>query len=79
MEPIIRTEAAFHDWWRVMKFEVCPGNFITHLIANQVINRQPGGADEILESLQGEKLGMQRFAMKSCAGMLLSGYNSICG
>ena len=68
MEPVIRTEAGFHGWWRVMKFEVCPGNFVTHLIANQVINRQPGGADQILESLQGERMGMQRFPMKNCAG-----------
>ena len=71
MEPVIRTEAKFHGWWREMKFEICPGNFVLHYISNRVINRQPGGADEILESLQGEKLGMQRFAMKSCAGMWL--------
>ena len=68
-EPVIQTEAGFHGWWRTMKFELCSDNFICHYIANQVINRQPGGADEILESLQGEKLGMQRFPMKSCPGM----------
>ena len=61
IEPVIRTKAAFRGWWREMTFEISPGNFITHLIANRVINRQPGGADEMLESLQGEKLGMQRF------------------
>ena len=64
-DPIIRTKAAFRGWWRELTFEISPGNFVTHLITNRVINRQPGGADEILESLQGEKLGLQRFPMKS--------------
>lgn len=72
MEPVVRTKSAFRGWWREMRFDICPGNFVIHYIANRVINRQPGGADEMLESLQGEKLGMQRFPMKSCAGMLLS-------
>ena len=45
----IRTENGFHGFWRKLTFELSPGNFITHYIANQVINRQPGGADEILE------------------------------
>ena len=51
---------------------MCEGNFISHYIANEVINRQPGGPDEVLESLQGERLGMQRFPMRNCAGMYLS-------
>ena len=72
MDPVIRTGAGFKGYWREMSFEICPGNFVKHYIANRVINRQPGGPDDILESLQGEKLGMQRFAMKSCAGMCLS-------
>ena len=71
LDPVVRTGAAFRGWWRELTFEISPGNFVTHLIANQVINRQPGGADEMLESLQGEKLGLQRFPMKSCAGMYL--------
>ena len=70
IEPIIRSKATFHGWWRVMQFDISPGNFILHYISNQIINRQPRGADEILESLQGEQLGMQRFAMQSCAGTL---------
>ena len=58
---LIRTENGFHRFWRKLTFELSPGNFITHYIANQVINRQPGGADEILEILHGVKLGMRAF------------------
>ena len=57
----IRTANGFHGFWRKLTFELSPGNFITHYIANQVINRQPGGADEILEILHGFKLGMRIF------------------
>ena len=67
MEPVVRTESGFHGYWRKLTFEISPGNFISHYLANQIINRQPGGANEILESLQGERLGMQRFRMGSCA------------
>ena len=72
IEPVIRTRATFHGWWREMRYEMCEGNFISHYIANEVINRQPGGPDEILERLQGERLGMQRFPLRTCAGMYLS-------
>ena len=67
LEPVIRRDAGFQGYWRVMRYELSPGNSITHYLANQVINRQPGGADEILIGLQSEKLGMQRFALESCA------------
>ena len=66
--PVVRTETGFHGYWRKATYEVSPGNFVIHYFANQVINRQPGGADETLETLQGAKLGMQRFALESSAG-----------
>ena len=68
LSPVVRTEAAFLGFWRKQTFELTPGNFVTHFISNQVINRQPGGADDTLAALQGEKLGMQRFPLGSCEG-----------
>ena len=66
--PVVRTENGFCGYWRRVTFELSSGNFITHYIANQAINRQPGGADEILETLQGAKLGMQRFPLENSPG-----------
>ena len=63
--PVVRTEAGFHGYWRKATYELFPGNYVTHYFANQVINRQPGGADEALKTLQGAKLGMQRFALEN--------------
>ena len=44
-------------------YELSPGNYVTHCLSNQVINRQPQGVDETLEALQEAKLGMQRFPL----------------
>ncbi|KAF6226736.1 hypothetical protein HO173_012339 [Letharia columbiana] len=63
--PVVRTESEFHGYWRKATYEISPGNCITHYFANEVINRQPGGADEALEALQGTKLGMQRFPLEN--------------
>ena len=65
VEPVIRT-GQVHGYWRVCTYELFPGNFVTHYLANQVTNRQPGGADEILQVLQGSKMGLQRFNLKRC-------------
>ena len=70
--PVVRAENGFHGFWRRLTFELSPGNLITHYIANRVINRQPSGADEILETLQGVKLGMQRFPLENSPGEWLS-------
>ena len=64
-DPVMQTSRV-HGYWRVLTYELFPGNFVTHYLANQVINRQPGGADDILRALQGSKLGMQRSALKTC-------------
>ena len=53
MESVVRTGAEFLGFWRKLEFEVAPGNTVTHYLANEVINRQPGGGDVILESFQG--------------------------
>ena len=65
-EPVVRTEVDYLGYWRKATYELSHGNYITHYMTNLVINRQPGGADDILEALQGEKLGMKRHALKSC-------------
>lgn len=67
-QPVVLQEAGFKGYWRTMKYELSPGNYVTHYLANQVINRQPGGADEILESLQGAKLGLERLPLLSSPG-----------
>ena len=66
--PVVRTEAGFQGYWRKQTYELSAGNYVIHYLANQVINRQPHGADETLKALQGAKLGMQRFPMKTSPG-----------
>lgn len=66
--PVVRTEAGFHGYWRKATYELFPGNYVTHYFANQVINRQPRGADETLKALQGASMGMQRFALGTSPG-----------
>ena len=67
-EPVVRTETKFHGYWRIATYELSPGNYVSHYIANQEINRQPGGADDTLIALQGAKMGMQRFALENSPG-----------
>ena len=67
-EPVVRTSVGFHGYWRKATYELSPGNYIAHYFSNQPINRQPGGADEILEALQGSKMGMKRHALESSPG-----------
>ncbi|KAL9077233.1 MAG: hypothetical protein Q9161_000499 [Pseudevernia consocians] len=64
-EPVERTKVEFHGYWRKATYELFPGNFITHYFANQQINRQPGGADEALEALQGTKMGLKRHPLEN--------------
>lgn len=75
-EPVARINEVFIGYWRKATYEVWPENHITHYMTNLVINRQPSGADEILQILQGEKLGMKRHALKNSAskypGMLFA-------
>ena len=67
-EPIIRSKVEFIGYWRKATYELFPGNYVTHYFANQQINRQPGGADEIFEALQASKMGMKRHALESSPG-----------
>lgn len=71
-EPVVRSKMEFHGYWRKATYELFPGSFITHYFANQVINRQPGGADEILEALQGNKLGLKRHPLENSPGKHLN-------
>ncbi len=71
-EPVVRTSLDFHGYWKKATYELFPGNHVTHYLANQQINRQPGGADEMLEGLQRAKMGMARHALKTSGGKYLS-------
>ena len=71
-EPVERTKIEFHGYWRKATYELFPGNFITHYFANQQINRQPGGADEALEALQGTKMGLKRHPLENSPGKSLN-------
>ena len=71
-DPIIQTSVKFYGYWRIATYELFPGNYVTHYFANLRINRQPGGADEMLEALQTTKMGMARHAVKKSKGKYLS-------
>ena len=63
--PVVCAKIAFLGYWRKATYELSAGNYITHYFANQEINRQRGGADEILEALQGIKMGLKRHPLES--------------
>ena len=67
-KPVILKKSGFRGYWRKITYELSPGNYVTHYLANQVINRQPGGADEVLEKLQCEKMGLQRLPLANSPG-----------
>ena len=68
--PVVCKED-FIGYWRKETYELSPGNFISHYHANLVINRQPGGADEMLEALQGARMGMMRHPLEHSPGNFL--------
>ena len=55
-------------FWRVVRYEIMPGMFISHFLANDVINKKPGGADDIFGILQEGRLRLERQVMKSSVG-----------
>ena len=71
-EPVVRTKLEFYGYWRKATYELFPGNYITHYFANKEINRQPGGADEILEGLQRAEMGMKRHPLENSPGECLN-------
>ena len=66
--PVTRRETEWPGFWRQSTYEVPGGNVISHFHANAPINRQPGGANDMLEALQGSKLGLERFSMGNPSG-----------
>ena len=66
--PVTKRETEWPGWWRQSTYDIPGGNVISHFHANAPINRQPGGPNDILEALQGSKLGLERFTMGSASG-----------
>lgn len=67
--PVTKRETEWPGVWRHSTYDIPGGNVVSHFHANAVINQQAGGANEILEALQGSKLGMERFSMGNASGM----------
>lgn len=61
--PITKRETEWPGFWRQSTYDIPGGNVVSHFHANAPINRQPGGANDILEALQKSPLGLERFAM----------------
>ena len=66
--PVTKRETEWPGWWRQSTYDIPGGNVVSHFHANAPINRQPGGANDILEALQGSKLGLERFTMGKASG-----------
>ena len=66
--PVTKRVPEWPGLWRLSTYDVPDGGIVSHFHANAVINRQPGGANDILKVLQGSKLGMERFSMGSASG-----------
>ena len=66
--PVTKRVTEWPGIWRLSTYDVPDGGIVSHFHANAVINRQPGGANDILEALQGSNLGMERFSMGTASG-----------
>lgn len=66
--PVTKRETEWPGFWRQSTYDIPGGNVVSHLHANAPINRQRGGANDILETLQGSKLGLERFSMGNPSG-----------
>lgn len=66
--PVTKRETEWPGFWRHSTYDIPGGNIVSHFHANAVINRQPGGANDVLKALQGSKLGLERFSMGSASG-----------
>ncbi|MCJ1383484.1 hypothetical protein MMC17_006598 [Xylographa soralifera] len=68
--PVNMRPPTFDDGWRIHTYELCPGNTITHFHANESVNKQPGGANDLFKALQKDNcMGLQRFPMKMHTGI----------
>lgn len=61
--PVTKRKTEWPGFWRQSTYDIPGGNIVSHFHANAPINREPGGANDILEVLQGTKLGLERFSM----------------
>ncbi|MCJ1433561.1 hypothetical protein MMC27_002924 [Xylographa pallens] len=69
VHPVTMQLPVFNGGWRIHTYELCPGNTITHFHANESVNQQSGGANELFKALQKDNcMGLQRFPMKMHAG-----------
>ncbi|MCJ1286510.1 hypothetical protein MMC26_005856 [Xylographa opegraphella] len=69
VHPVITRPPKFDGGWRIHIYELCPGNTITHFHANESVNKQPGGANDLFKALQKDNcMGLQRFPMKMHTG-----------
>ena len=68
LEPSIQREVRKHGLYRECVYQLGGGLAIAHLISNNVINRAPGGPDDLFEQLQTQDLGLERLPMKQSVG-----------
>ena len=61
----VRCQTLTHGCYTISEYHLPKGLTVTHVHANSVINRQPGGADDAFERLQREDLGLQRLKIHS--------------
>jgi alkylated DNA repair dioxygenase AlkB len=63
-DPIIDVKVSFAHGYRINRYSI-PGleGFITHMIANKTVLKEPGGPDAMFEELQRTDIDLQRRAM----------------
>ena len=57
-----------HGFWRIHVYDFAENVVAFHLHANEAINAKTGGADDILNALQAQNIGLERRPLKRAIG-----------
>ena len=68
LEQTISSSTQIHGLYRECVYQLGDGLVISHHISNNVINRAPGGPDELFYQLQKDDFGLERLPMKRSVG-----------
>ena len=60
-KAFVKLDTRTEGHWRITKYELSPGNFLTHFQANMSINAAPNSANKFLIDMQKEDIGLQRY------------------
>ena len=67
LKPVTQRETKVIGQWRIHSYDMLPGNHVTHFMANDVLNKSPGGAFATFIDCQAANMPLQRFSLAMSA------------